>query len=97
MTKGLILPPNIELLVSKKEGVIPSRVVEVNCTITLKGNRRGMCSYHFCKYPMQLLVDMIWRLFLDDVWEDSITFCILENKLVVVVGIDKSDKDLVGT
>ena len=56
-----------------------------------------MCSYHFCKYPMQLLVNMIWRLFLDDVWEDSITFFILENKLVVVVGIDKSDKDLVGT
>ena len=41
--KGLLLP-NIRKLMSEKEkeGVVPVKVVEVNCTITKKGDRRGM-------------------------------------------------------
>ena len=46
---------------------------------------------------MQLLANMIRIMFLDDTYENSITFFKLKNKLVVAVGIDKSDTDLVGT
>ena len=44
---------------------------------------------------MQLLANMIRRMSLDNTYEGSIMFCKLENKLLVDVGIDKSDKDLV--
>ena len=54
-----------------------------------------MCSHYFCKYPMQLLANMIRRIIFDDEYEDSIMVFTLENKLVVAMGIDKSNKDLI--
>ena len=97
--KGLLIPSNIrnKMTLKEREGVVPSRVVEVNCTITRKGNRRGMCTYYYCEYPAQLVANMIRRMYLDDAHEDSFSFSSLKDKFVVAIGIDKSDKDLVGT
>ena len=45
--KDLLIPPNIrnKVLEKEREGVVPSWVVEVNCTITRKCNRRGMYTH----------------------------------------------------
>ena len=47
--KGLLIPPNIrnKMTIKEPEGVVPSRVAEVNNTITQKGNRRGLCTYYY--------------------------------------------------
>ena len=97
--KGLLIPPNIrnKMSIKEREGVVPLWVAEVNCTITQKGNRRGMCTYYYCEYPAQLIANMIRRMFLDGAYEESFSFSSLNDKLVVAIGIDKSDKDLVGT
>ena len=46
--KGVLIPPNIRKHVREMEckGVVPSKCVEVDCTITKKGNRRGMCTFY---------------------------------------------------
>ena len=96
--KGLLVPPNIQNKVAKKEreGFVPSWVIEVNYILTQKGNRRGICRYYYCEYPAQLLANMITRMYLDHTYEKSFTFSSLTHVIVIAIGIDKSDKDLVG-
>ena len=97
--KWVLLKPNIKKHVSnmEKQGVVPSRVVEVCCTTTKKGNRKGMCTFYFCSRPTQLLGNMLRRMFLDNSVQPSISFSSLTNVIVVAVGFDKSDSDFVGT
>ena len=99
--KGVLLKPNIKKHVSnmEKQGVVPSRVVEVCCTTTKKGNRKGMCmcTFYFCSRSTQLLGNMLRRMFLDNVTQPSIDFSSVSNAIVVAVGFDKSDSDFVGT
>ena len=97
--KGLIIPPSIRKSISimERQGFVPSRVIEVNYTITHKGNRRGMCTYYYCEHPAQLLANMFRRMFLDGEYEESSSFSSQINKLAISIGFDKSDKDFVGT
>ena len=97
--KGILLQPNILKHVSnmKKHGVVPSQVIEVCCTTTKKGNKKGMCTFYYCSRPTQLLGNMFRRMFLDNTVEKSIDFSSLEDMLLVAVGFDKSDSDFVGT
>ena len=74
-----------------------SRVMEMNYTITQKGNRRRMCTYYCCEYPGQIIANMVRCMHLDNAKEESSTFFSLRGKIIVAVGIDKSGKDLVGT
>ena len=97
--KDLLIPPNIrnKVLEKEREGVVPSRVVKVNCTITQKGKQRGLYTYYYCEYPAQLLANMIRQIFLDNAYKESFSFSSMMEKLVVSIGIDKSDKDLIAT
>ena len=97
--KGRLLPPNIRKEVSllERQGVVPSKVVEVNCILTRKGNRRGMCANYYCESPHQLLANMLRRMFLDNSYKDSIVFSSKKNKLAVSIVFNRSDKDFVGT
>ena len=97
--KGKLLPPSIRKLLSdlEKQGVVPVKVVEVNCTITNKGNRRGMCTYHYVGELGHLLEAMIARPILDGTFLDSIDISSLPDTVIVAVGIDKSENDLAGT
>ena len=69
----------------------------MNCIKTRKGNRRGMCNYAYVENPMQLIANLLRRLHLEGKYQSSIEFSALENKLVIVIGIDKSDSDVVVT
>ena len=52
--KGILLRPNLMKHVSnmEKHGAVPLKVVEVCCTKTEKGNKKGLCTFYFCSYPM---------------------------------------------
>ena len=97
--KGILIRPNIRQHVSRMEcnGVVPSNCVEVNCTITKKGNRRGMCTFYYSTKPTQLLSYMLRRMFLDNTVQDAFEFCSSKDVLVISIGFDKSDSDFVGT
>jgi hypothetical protein len=97
--KGFILPTNIRWHVSlmERDGVIPSRIVQVCCTATKKGNKKTFCTFYYCTHPTQLLANMMRRMFLDNTFQESIEFSSLVDMLVVSVGFDKSDSDFVGT
>ena len=56
-----------------------------------------MCTYYWCDYPGQLIANMIHCMNLDGAKEASSTWCSLRDKIIVAIGIDKSDKDLVRT
>ena len=82
---GEIFPPRIRKVMSEKEkeGVVSVKAIEVNCTITKKGNRRGNCTYYYVENPTHLLETMINRMILDGSYETSFDFCSLVNQLVV--------------
>ena len=94
--KNALLPSNIRKHESsmEKEGVISSRLIDVNCTITEIGNERGMCTFYYCSRPVELLGLMLCRMFLDNACKSSLSFAALIDMLVVMVGFDKSDSDL---
>ena len=73
------------------------RVVEVSCSITQRSSRREMRPFFYCEYPAQLLANMIRLVVVDNAWEDSFSFSSLRDKVVVAMGIDKSDLDLIQT
>ena len=54
--KGIVLPPNIRRHVSlmERDGVVPSKTVQVCCTVTKKGNKRAMVTFYYCTRPSQL-------------------------------------------
>ena len=52
-----------------------------------------MCTYYYCENPAQNLANMSRRMFLDDGYEESISFSFLDDKLADSIGFDKSDKD----
>ena len=81
----------------EKEGVIPSKLIDVNCTITKAGNKRGMCTFYYCLRPVELLGLMLRQMLLDNACKSSLSFSALINMLVVTVGFDKSDSDFIGT
>ena len=81
----------------EKHDVVPSTVVEVCCTKTKKGNKKGLCTFYFCSRPTQLLGNILRRMFLDNRFQNSFDFSSLSNMLVAAVGFDKSDSDFVGT
>ena len=81
----------------ERQRVVPSKVVEVNYTITHKGDMRGMCTYYYCEHPTQLLANMFCRMFLAGAYEESVSFSSMENELAVLIGFNMSDKDSVGT
>ena len=97
--KNALLPSNIRKHISstEKECVIPSKVVDVDCSITKAGNKRGTCTFYFCERPGNLLEAMIRRMYLDNAYESSQSFSALIEMLVVTVGFDKSDADFIGT
>ena len=97
--KGVLLPSNVRQVVSvmERKGFVSFKVVEVNCTITRKGNRRGMCTYYYRVYPIQPLATMFGLIFLDDAYEESFSFHSLKNKLLVSIGFNKSHKVFWGT
>ena len=79
----------------EKEGFIPSKLIDVNCTITKIGNKRGMCTFFYCSRPVELLGLMLRGMFLDNACESGLSFSVLINMLVVTVGFDKSDSDFI--
>ena len=91
--KGVLIPPNIRKHVCEMEckGVVPSKCVEVDCTITKKGNRRGMCTFYYSAKPTQLLSYMLRRMFLDNTVQGSFDFLSQKDVLVISIGFDKSD------
>jgi hypothetical protein len=97
--KGIVLPPNIRRHVSlmERDGVVPSRTVQVCCTVTKKGNKRAMVTFYYCARPSQLLENMIRRMFMDNTFQESYSFSSLVDQIVISVGFDKSDSDFVGT
>ena len=97
--KGIVLPPNIRHHVSlmERDGVVPSKIVQVCCTVTKKGNKRAMNTFYYCARPSQLLENMIRRMFMDNTFQDSYSFSCLVDQILVSVGFDKSDSDFVGT
>ena len=96
---GKFFPPCIRKVMSEKEkeGVVSVKAMEVNCTITRKGNRRGNCTYYYVENPTHLLEIMVNRMILDGSYETSFDFCSLVDQLVVSFGFDKSENDFVGT
>ena len=95
-----ILPANIRKVVGsiEKEGVIPSTLVSIpDCSITKTGNKRGMCNFYYCTYPLDLLASMLRRMFMDGGFRASQSVSSLLNQLIVTVGFDKSDSDFIGT
>ena len=89
--KGTISPSNIHrhILTIERDGVISSKVGEVNCTITKAGNERGMCTFYYCSHPAQLLAAMFCCMYLDNACRNSQIFSSLANILVVLVGFKK--------
>ena len=77
--------------------MIPACVVEVNVLLTKKGDKCGMCPYTYVQNPMQLFCNMMVRVFLDAKYESSQMFSNPRDKVVTVIGIDKTDSDLVLT
>ena len=97
--KRFILPSNIFCHVSlmERNGVISSKIVQVCCTATKKGNRKTLNTFYYCTNPTQLLANMMRRIFLDNTFENSFQFSLLVDMIVDSVGFDKSDSDFVGT
>ena len=97
--KNVLPPPSIKnkASLSYNQGVILPRVVEVSCSITQRSSRREMRPFFYCEYPAQLLANMIRLVIVDNAWEDSFSFSSLRDKVVVAMGIDKSDLDLIQT
>ena len=94
--KGELIPPSIhrKIALVEGQGVIPACVVEVNVLLTKKGHKRGMRPYTYVQNPMQLFCNMMVRVLLDAKYEPSQMFSNLRDKVVTVIGIDKSDSDL---
>ena len=48
--KGILLPSNIRRHVSimERDGVVPSKIVQVCCTVNKKGNKRAMNTFYYC-------------------------------------------------
>ena len=67
--KNALLPSNIRKHISstEKECVIPSKVVDEDCSITKAGNKRGTCTFYFCERPGNLLEATSCCLYLDNV------------------------------
>ena len=88
--KGTISPSNIHrhVLTTERDGVIPSKVGDVNCTITKAGNKRGICTFYYCSYPAQLPAAMFYRMHLDNACRNSQIFSSLADLLVVLVGFN---------
>ena len=97
--KGVLLPSNIRRHVSimERDGVVPSKIVQVCCTVNKKGNKRGMNTFYYCSRPAQLLENMISRMFMDNSFQESLDFSSMSATIVISVGFDKSDSDFVGT
>ena len=99
--KGELIPACIRRKISLKEGegVIPACMVEVNVLTNKKGNKRGVRPYTYVKNAMQLFCKMLTSLLVDvkEKFQPSQVFSKLQNKIVIVIGIDKSDSDLVLT
>ena len=56
-----------------------------------------MSLYYYTKYPAQLLANMLRRVYLDGAYEESFSFSSMKKEIVVAIGTDKSDINLVGT
>ena len=56
-----------------------------------------MCVYMGVAYPTQLITHTIWQIHIDTSSEDSSSFCILRNKIVIVVRVDKNNNDSICT
>ena len=97
--KGILLPPNIRRHISimERDGVVPSKIVQVCCTVNKKGNKRGMNTFYYCSCPSQLLENMLVRMFLDKTFQPSFDFSSMTDTIVISGGFDKSDSDFVGT
>ena len=74
--KGILLPSNIRRHVSimERDGVVPSKIVQVCCTVNKKGNKRAMNTFYYCSRPSQLLENMISRMFMDNSFQKSLDF-----------------------
>ena len=81
----------------EKKGVIPSKIIDVNCTVNKTGNKKGMCTFYYCSEPSQLIASMFRKMYLDNTFQSSQMFSSLQDMLGVSVGFDKSDSDFVGT
>ena len=94
-----MLPPCIcrKIVLKEEEEVIPSKHVEVNVTLDKKGNKHGMRSYIYVEMAMQLFCNMMAKLLIDGRFQASQSFSNLEDKIVVVIDLDKSDSDIVLT
>ena len=97
--KGILLLLNIwhHVSVMERDGVVPSKMVQVLCTVNKKGIEKGMKIFYYCTSPVQLLANMIKRMFLDNTFQDSQDFSLLINLIIIYIGFDKSDSDFVGT
>ena len=84
-------------LTMERDGAIPSKVDNVNCTITKIISKRGMCMLYYCAYLVQLLLAMFCHMYHDNTCKTSQMFCSLEYMIVVSVGFDKSNTGFAGT
>ena len=69
---------------------------------TTQSHKRGrggiyVLIYHCCDHPDQLIVNTIFWIHLDGENEENSTCCAVQIKIIIVLGIDKSDNDLAGT
>ena len=76
VVKNVLMPSSIRKHVSsmEKDGIVPSRFAEVNCSITKAGNKSGMCTFYYCARHRHLLEAMIRRMYLDNACESSKSF-----------------------
>ena len=104
--KGILLPPNIRHRGSlmERNGVVPSKIVQIRCTVNKKGNKvnkkgnkKGTNTFCYCTSPIRLLDNMIKRMFLDNTFQDNQDFSPLIDMIVVSVGFDKSYLECIGT
>ena len=56
-----------------------------------------MRPFFYCEYPAQLLANVIRLVIVDDAREDSFSFFSLRDTVVVAMGRDKLDSDLIQT
>ena len=73
---SVMFPVGILVKVSceEKDGVIRSRVVELDCIITRAGNCRTMRPYYYSENPMQLVMNMLQACVVSGNFQNSIEF-----------------------
>jgi len=70
----------------ERDGVMPSKVFGVNCTIAKTANNTGIRMFYYCDCPADLPANMCCRMSLDNTFETSQSFSSLFIMLVVAVG-----------